>query len=120
MHLKSSTNDTTLSCNLFFSFVIFIGSYGLNWSCCFIDACAWLGLAYDLKTVPQDIVLARVARTGDIGLHQGGHPSTSHSKTTPSNQTQTSSPSANPWGWGDPDIDTEHYKITQTLKSAHA
>src|SRR5436305_27705 len=31
----------------------------------FIDACSWLGLAYDLRTVPDEMVEKRVARTGD-------------------------------------------------------
>ena len=34
-----------------------------------IDLFAWLGLIYDLKTVPQRIVRGRVLRTGD-----GSHP----------------------------------------------
>ncbi|XP_021960553.1 stearoyl-CoA desaturase 4 [Folsomia candida] len=42
-----------------------LGAYGLNWSCAFIDLCAYFGLAYDLKTVPHEVVMARVRRTGD-------------------------------------------------------
>ncbi len=42
--------------------------YGTNWSSLFIDAFASMGLAYDLKTVPESVVRARVARTGDPKL----------------------------------------------------
>jgi len=34
----------------------------------FLNFMAWIGWAYDLKTVSQDIVMARVRRTGD-GSH---------------------------------------------------
>lgn len=53
-----------------------LGGYTLNFTTLFIDVCARLGLAYDLKTVSQEIIEKRVTRTGD-GTH-------------------------NLWGWGDP------------------
>ncbi|OXA46880.1 Acyl-CoA Delta(11) desaturase [Folsomia candida] len=43
---------------------------GEGWSCAFINLCAYFGLAYDLKTVPHEVVMARVRRTGDDA---GGH-----------------------------------------------
>jgi stearoyl-CoA desaturase (delta-9 desaturase) len=43
--------------------------YWLNPTTLFIDVAAKLGLATDLKTVPQDIIKARVLRTGD-GTHK--------------------------------------------------
>ncbi|CAL8145719.1 unnamed protein product [Orchesella dallaii] len=43
-------------------------TYGFNWSTGFIDFFAWIGWAYDLKTVSKKRVLQRVNRTGD-GSH---------------------------------------------------
>ena len=45
-----------------------LGNYGLNLTTVFIDFFAWLGLAYDLKTVSKKAVYDRVHRTGD-GTH---------------------------------------------------
>ena len=45
-----------------------LGNYGLNVTTALIDFFAWLGLAYDLKTVPQKTIHDRVKRTGD-GTH---------------------------------------------------
>ncbi|XP_077276034.1 uncharacterized protein LOC143904916 [Temnothorax americanus] len=41
-----------------------LGNYALNCATAFIDFCAYLGLAYDLKTVPADIIKKRVLRNG--------------------------------------------------------
>jgi stearoyl-CoA desaturase (delta-9 desaturase) len=41
----------------------------MNMTTAAIDFFAWLGLAYDLKSVPERIVRSRVHRTGD-----GSHP----------------------------------------------
>ena len=40
----------------------------MNMTTAAIDFFAWIGLAYDLKTVPKNIVKSRVQRTGD-GTH---------------------------------------------------
>lgn len=40
----------------------------MNMTAAAIDFFAWLGLAYDLKTVPERIIRSRVNRTGD-GTH---------------------------------------------------
>lgn len=45
---------------------------------------AWMGLAYDLKTVPEEMIRKRVERTGD-GSHEL-------------------------WGWGDQDQSEEEQK----------
>lgn len=42
----------------------------------FINFFAWLGCAYELKTVPDEIVRRRVLRTGD-----GSHPYSKELKT---------------------------------------
>ncbi|XP_011698252.1 PREDICTED: acyl-CoA Delta(11) desaturase-like [Wasmannia auropunctata] len=42
-----------------------LGNYGLNFTTAFIDFFAYLGLAYDLKTVPADVIKKRVLRSGE-------------------------------------------------------
>ncbi|XP_041989218.1 acyl-CoA Delta(11) desaturase-like [Aricia agestis] len=42
-----------------------LGNNWLNLSTLFIDFFAWVGWAYDLKTVPDDVISARADRTGD-------------------------------------------------------
>lgn len=41
----------------------------MNMTTAAIDFFSWLGLAYDLKSVPERIIRSRVQRTGD-----GSHP----------------------------------------------
>ncbi|XP_077276078.1 acyl-CoA Delta-9 desaturase-like isoform X1 [Temnothorax americanus] len=41
-----------------------LGNYGLNITTAFIDFCAYLDLAYDLKTASADIIRKRVLRSG--------------------------------------------------------
>lgn len=43
-------------------------NYKLNLSTAFVDLFALIGWAYDLKTVPSDLVAKRAKRTGD-GTH---------------------------------------------------
>ncbi|XP_039305445.1 acyl-CoA Delta(11) desaturase isoform X2 [Solenopsis invicta] len=54
-----------------------LGNYRLNFTTAFIDFCAKIGWAYDLKTVSEETIRKRVERTGD-GSHEL-------------------------WGWGDKD-----------------
>ncbi|XP_054724780.1 acyl-CoA desaturase-like [Uloborus diversus] len=57
--------------------------YGVkyNITTAFIDCMAWLGLAYDRKTVPKATIKARKLRTGPDSLHEGsGHQEVDHSK----------------------------------------
>nr|XP_033329812.1 acyl-CoA Delta(11) desaturase-like [Megalopta genalis] len=70
-----------------------LGDYKFNLTTAFIDLCAKLGLAYDLKLVPRDMVQKRVERTGD-GSHEL-------------------------WGWGDKDqtqADRDQTIVTHTLQ----
>lgn len=70
-----------------------LGTYRTNMTTLFIDTFAKLGLAYDLKSVPDDVVRKRVNRTGD-GSHEV-------------------------WGWGDRDQtqeDREQTLVTHCLK----
>lgn len=68
-----------------------LGDYGFNLTTAFIDFFAKIGLAYDLKIVPRDIVQKRVARTGD-GSHEL-------------------------WGWGDKDQTQEERDQTLVMHS---
>lgn len=63
-----------------------LGDYGFNFTNAFIDFFAWIGWAYDLKSVSKEMVQARVRRTGD-GTHEL-------------------------WGWGDKDITKEDKEAT--------
>nr|AFJ66830.1 Z9 C14 acylCoA desaturase [Chauliognathus lugubris] len=63
------------------------GRYGTNLTTVFINAMAKIGLAYDLKFVPEDVVKRRVHKTGD-----GSHAV---------------------WGWGDKDQTVE--EISKTI-----
>ncbi|KAH8347422.1 hypothetical protein KR059_010578, partial [Drosophila kikkawai] len=58
-----------------------LGPYSRDFTTRFINFFAWLGWAYDLKSVSPDMVRRRVLRTGD-----GSHPV---------------------WGWGDKDLQKE-------------
>ncbi|XP_025988405.2 uncharacterized protein LOC105200011 [Solenopsis invicta] len=42
------------------------GNYRCNFSTAFIDFFAYLGLAYDLKTVPADMIKKRILRNGEV------------------------------------------------------
>lgn len=44
--------------------------FKINLTTSWIDLCAWLGLAYDRRTVPLDIVKSRIIRTGDGSSYQ--------------------------------------------------
>uniref|UniRef100_A0A8D8UZZ2 Acyl-CoA Delta(11) desaturase n=2 Tax=Cacopsylla melanoneura TaxID=428564 RepID=A0A8D8UZZ2_9HEMI len=65
-----------------------LGHYSTNWTTLVIDWFAWMGWAYDLKTVSPAVVTARVKRTGD-GTHDV-------------------------WGWGDKDMSLEE-KLEATV-----
>lgn len=68
-----------------------LGSYKFNLTTAFIDSCAKLGLAYDLKVIPLNVVEKRVKRTGD-GSHEL-------------------------WGWGDKDQTQEDRNQTMVMHS---
>ncbi|XP_059476635.1 acyl-CoA Delta-9 desaturase-like [Neocloeon triangulifer] len=68
-----------------------LGNYRMNITTAFIDFFGKIGWAYDMKTVPKDVVMKRAIRTGD-GTHLL-------------------------WGWGDKDMTEEHRKATTELNS---
>lgn len=67
-----------------------LGSYSKNPTTAFIDFFAWLGWAYDLKSVSANLVRQRVNRSGD-----GSH---------------------SLWGWGDRDMSDEEWKKMEQKK----
>lgn len=69
-----------------------LGDYYFNFTTAFIDVCAKIGWAYDLKSVSTEIVKQRVERTGD-GTH-------------------------NLWGWGDKD-QSRHEQETAHVTYKH-
>lgn len=44
--------------------------FKINLTTAWIDMCAWLGLVYDRRTVPLDVVKSRIIRTGDGSSYQ--------------------------------------------------
>ncbi|XP_075974337.1 acyl-CoA Delta-9 desaturase-like [Anticarsia gemmatalis] len=66
-----------------------LGGYMFNLSWLFIDMMAKIGWAYDLKTVPEEMIEKRVMRTGD-----GSHPI---------------------WGWGDKDMHAKYIESSKIL-----
>ncbi len=86
-------------------------TYNHNWATAFIDFFAWIGWAYDLKTVPERVVLQRVRRTGD-----GSHPKhESDVASTNNNKDHDHGIAPNSWGWDDEDVTQEERRITVIL-----
>lgn len=76
--------------------------YLCNASTFFIDFFAWLGWAYDLKTVPHEMIRSRVLRTGD-----GSHRYSSEEKRkigAGENHLGQNDFRDRYWGWGDGDM----------------
>jgi len=72
----------------------------------FIDFFAWIGWAYDLKSIPWNVVKDRVKRTGD-----GSHRNYGTEK-----KSEDSGPVKHVWGWGDVDMTEEDYKLAEVYK----
>lgn len=73
-----------------------LGDYRLNFSTGFIDFCAWLGLAYNLKTANVTLVSKRSQRTGENSNKE--------------NRVEV-------WGWGDADMTESDKKIVEISKA---
>ncbi|XP_006607953.1 acyl-CoA Delta(11) desaturase-like [Apis dorsata] len=71
------------------------GNYNTNFSTAFIDFCARLGLAYDMKTVPVEVIKKRAARTGDGSRYDKNEAIYHHNHEDMK------------WGWGDIDMKPE-------------
>ncbi|XP_076238999.1 acyl-CoA Delta-9 desaturase-like [Calliopsis andreniformis] len=78
-----------------------LGNYRLNFTTAFLDFCAQLGLAYDLKVVPEDVVRKRAKRTGDGSRYTAENDLHSHVD--------------HKWGWGDVDLTPEEMQQVKIL-----
>ncbi|XP_049775504.1 acyl-CoA Delta-9 desaturase-like [Schistocerca cancellata] len=86
-----------------------LGTYSTNFTTAFIDFMARIGWAYDLKTVPLEMVKRRAQRTGDG----------THSSAAEQNHGHGHSHEGGVWGWGDRDIPAEDTElITGVQESA--
>uniref|UniRef100_A0A6P7H5X4 Acyl-CoA Delta(11) desaturase-like n=1 Tax=Diabrotica virgifera virgifera TaxID=50390 RepID=A0A6P7H5X4_DIAVI len=94
-----------------------LGNYALNGTTAFLDLMAYIGQAYDLKTVSPEMVRKRVARTGDGSYKHGKVPlqngnAKDHHHTTTIDEGFV-------WGWDDKDMKVEDIKdATITFKSS--
>ena len=86
-----------------------LGNYKTNTPTAFIDFFAWLGLAYDLKTVPISMINKRAARTGD---------GSRKSKFVESDN-QNEHGDDNVWGWDDKDMAEEDKREALIFNKAH-
>lgn len=81
-----------------------LGDYRLNPSTAFLDFMAWIGQAYDLKTVSREMVKKRVQRTGD-GSWKNHYDDQSNDVDDHHHDHKNSV-----WGWGDKDMNEEDKK----------
>ncbi|XP_008205135.1 (11Z)-hexadec-11-enoyl-CoA conjugase [Nasonia vitripennis] len=81
-----------------------LGDYKANFTTAFIDFFARIGWAYDLKTVPVELVEKRAARTGDGNRIKQSSPEHSHEDAI--------------WGWGDKDMHQEDIEYATIINKA--
>jgi stearoyl-CoA desaturase (delta-9 desaturase) len=90
-----------------------LGDYMFNPTTAFIDLFARIGWAYSLKTVSEETILQRVARTGD-GTHQSCRKINSAENAEEYHDSKDYL-----WGWGDVDMKADDYKIVSILRSEY-
>lgn len=81
-----------------------LGNYSGNFTTAFIDFFAFIGQAYDLKTVPVAMIEKRAARTGDGSRVAKNHDEHSHEGAI--------------WGWGDTDMSADEINLVQISKKS--
>lgn len=82
-----------------------LGNYRGNGTTAFIDFCAYIGQAYDLKTVSVKMIEKRAARTGDgsrIPRQETGH-------------NHEHSHEGAIWGWGDTDMKIDDIQCAEFI-----
>lgn len=84
--------------------------YKLNLSTLFIDAFSLIGWAYDLKTVPADLVSKRALRTGDGTREQTAAPT---GTAVDAEAAEAAKAKANVYGWTDNDLSDEDRRMAQ-------
>ncbi|XP_072392425.1 acyl-CoA Delta-9 desaturase-like [Diabrotica undecimpunctata] len=89
-----------------------LGTYRTNLTTGFLDLMAYLGQAYDLKTVSDDMIKKRAARTGDGSYKFDKVPLENGNTKEPHNFHDDCV-----WGWDDKDMKEEFRKATIKIKS---
>ncbi|XP_057657748.1 acyl-CoA Delta(11) desaturase-like [Diorhabda carinulata] len=84
-----------------------LGNYSLNWTTGLLDLMAYLGQAYDLRTVSEDLIRKRANRTGDGSWKDGKIDLKAIDKKK--NDTKRSQEEY-VWGWDDKDMKDEDKK----------
>ncbi|XP_037035010.1 acyl-CoA Delta(11) desaturase-like [Bradysia coprophila] len=100
-----------------------LSRYWCNPTIFFIDFFAWLGWAYDLKTVPDEMVRRRVLRTGDGSNRHSKEIKMKHKTSKQLVETCTEKYNDEEeerrdryWGWGDDDMLQEDINDTKIIK----
>uniref|UniRef100_A0A6P7GWC5 Acyl-CoA desaturase 1-like isoform X2 n=1 Tax=Diabrotica virgifera virgifera TaxID=50390 RepID=A0A6P7GWC5_DIAVI len=91
-----------------------LGNYRWNVSTGFLDLMAYLGQAYDLKTVSPEMVRKRVARTGDGSYKHGKVPLEYGNAKVQHNFHEDCV-----WGWDDKDMKDEDIKNATIMFKGH-
>jgi stearoyl-CoA desaturase (delta-9 desaturase) len=94
-----------------------LGDYVFNPTTAFIDFFARIGWAYSLKTVPEETVRKRIARTGD-GTHKRFEKANSHEDTNTNTYNGQHSCEDHVWGWGDEDMKEEERRCVSVIAKA--
>uniref|UniRef100_A0A6P7GJW1 Acyl-CoA Delta(11) desaturase-like n=1 Tax=Diabrotica virgifera virgifera TaxID=50390 RepID=A0A6P7GJW1_DIAVI len=89
-----------------------LGNYRANLTTGFLDLMAYLGQAYDLKTVSPEMIKKRAARTGDGSYNFGKVPLENGNSKHHHNFQEDCV-----WGWDDKDMKEEFRNATIKLKS---
>lgn len=82
-----------------------MGKYSTNFTTAVIDFFAWIGWAYDLKSVSDDLIKKRVLRTGD-GTHPYSEERLREQMVDYINNLDHESENV-VWGWDDADMHEE-------------
>ncbi|CAL8145713.1 unnamed protein product [Orchesella dallaii] len=86
-------------------------SYSFNWTTGLIDFFAWIGWAYDMKTVPKKVILQRIQRTGDGSHSQNAEIKLNGDCFNNGNSTNE----IHSWGWDDVDMRREDKEVAVVL-----
>ncbi|XP_029160965.1 (11Z)-hexadec-11-enoyl-CoA conjugase-like [Nylanderia fulva] len=83
-----------------------LGNYRTNFTTAFIDFFAWIGWAYDLKTVAHNMVKKRATRTGDGSKYE---------RTADDHNAHHHTHDGAIWGWGDTDMKAEDMQKVEII-----
>lgn len=97
------------------------GGTTFNLSAGVIHFFAWIGWAYDLKTVSHKLLVDRINRTGDVShpLHKHHHHASKGDKSDEieenANEAEDIKAARACWGWGDKELNQADVEVTETL-----